>query len=135
MPSLATSPKRGSTLTKDESKVDSGKLAQRIAALGIEKGAENVVILDMRGVVSYTDFFVIMSGRNERQSKAIHDEIHVKLKAEGRLIPAHTEGLPEARWILLDYVDAVVHIFTPATRDFYRLEQLWGEVPAETVTA
>lgn len=115
--------------------MDSGKLAQRIAALGIEKGAENVVILDMRGVISYTDFFVIMSGRNERQSKAIHDEIHAKLKQEQRLMPARTEGLPEARWVLMDYLDAVVHIFTPATRDFYRLEQLWGEVPAETVTA
>lgn len=122
-------------MTKASPTIDSAALAQRIAALGLDKKAEDVVILDMRGVVSYTDFFVIMSGRTERQAKGIHDEIYAKLKHDERLTPARTEGLPEARWILMDYLDAVVHIFVPATRDFYRLEQLWGEVPAQTVGA
>lgn len=108
-------------------------LARRIGELALEKKASDVVILDMRGVVDYTDYLVICSGRNERQTKAIHDEIHVKVKHESRVLPRRAEGLPEARWVLVDYLDVVVHIFTPAARDFYRLEHLWGEVPAEAV--
>jgi ribosome-associated protein len=83
--------------------------------------------------VSYTDFFVICSGNTERQAKAIHDAVREGLKREHGLLPRRTEGEREARWILLDYLDAVVHIFTPEARDYYRLEQLWGEAPARSV--
>jgi ribosome-associated protein len=82
--------------------------------------------------VGYTDFFVVCSGNTERQTKAIHDAIHEDLKRDG-LIPRRVEGAREARWVLMDYLDAVVHIFTPDSRSFYRLEQLWGEAPARTV--
>ena len=112
--------------------ISSEQLARRIAAAALEKKAHDLVALDMRGVVSYTDFFVICTGNTDRQAKAIEDGIYQSLKHadDGRLIPERVEGRSEARWILMDYLDCVVHIFTPAARDYYRLETLWGEVPA-----
>ena len=111
---------------------DSGALAERIAAIAADRKAQNVRVLDLRGVVGYTDFFVVCSGNTERQTKAIHDAIHEDLKSDG-LLPRRVEGAREARCVLMDYLDAVVHIFTPDARSFYRLEQLWGEAPARTV--
>ena len=91
--------------------------------------AIDLVELDLRGVLGYTDYFVICSGNTDRQTKAIHDRIHQGLKKEHGLLPRRVEGLAEARWILMDYLDVVVHVFTPEAREFYRLEQLWGEAP------
>ena len=105
------------------------KLTQAIAAQAADKKAIDIVALDLRGVAGYTDFFVICSGGSDRQTKAIHDGIHQGLKKEHDVLPRRVEGLSEARWILMDYLDCVVHIFTPDTRDYYRLEQLWGDVP------
>jgi ribosome-associated protein len=105
------------------------RLATTIAALAADKKADDIVALDLRGVAGYTDFFVIASGNTDRQTKAIHDSIHVALKNEHGLLPRRVEGLTEARWVLMDYLDVVVHVFTPETRDFYRLESLWGDVP------
>jgi ribosome-associated protein len=114
--------------------VDSAALADRIAEIAADKKALDVRVLDLRGVVAYTDFFVVASGNTERQTKAIHDAIYQELKdAPERVLPRRTEGEREARWILLDYLDCVVHIFTPEARDYYRLEQLWGEAPARSV--
>jgi ribosome-associated protein len=108
-------------------------LARRIAAIAADKKARDVAVLDMRGAVAYTDFLVIATGNTERQTQAIEDAIYQGLKhppeGEGQL-PERVEGRQEARWILMDYLDCVVHIFTPAARDYYRLETLWGEVPA-----
>ena len=109
--------------------------ARRIAALASEKLAEDVVILDMRPVCVYTDFFVLATGRNARQTKAIFDEVHSQLKQEARLLPRAVDGAAEAEWIIADYLDVVLHVFTPETRDFYRLEDLWGDVPAVDVEA
>ena len=109
------------------------QLAETIAAQAADKKAIDVVELDVRGVVSYTDFFLVCSGNTSRQVKAIHDRIHQGLKSEHGLLPRRVEGLAEARWILMDYLDVVVHIFTPDARDFYRLEQLWGEAPKRAV--
>ena len=108
-------------------------LARRIAGVALDKKAAYVVVLDMRDVVSYTDFLVIATGNTERQTKAIQEGIHQEMKhAEGgqRRVPGRVEGASEARWILMDYLDVVVHVFTPAARDYYRLETLWGEVPS-----
>jgi ribosome-associated protein len=114
--------------------VDSAALAERIAEIAADKKATDVRVLDLRDVVSYTDFFVVCSGNTERQAKAIQDAVYQELKhGEERLLPRRTEGEREARWILLDYLDCVVHIFTPEARDYYRLEQLWGEAPARSV--
>jgi ribosome-associated protein len=113
---------------------DSGALAERIAAIAADRKAIDIRVIDLRGIVSYTDFFVICSGNTERQTKAIHDAIHEDLKHDAeRMLPRRTEGAREARWILLDYLDVVVHIFTPEAREYYRLEQLWGEAPARSV--
>jgi ribosome-associated protein len=105
------------------------RLARRIAELADAKKAADLVVLDMRGLVGYTDFLVICTARNERQAKAIHDEVYEVLKHDQKLLPGRVEGVREARWILLDYLDAILHVFTPEARDFYRLDMLWGEAP------
>jgi len=107
--------------------------ARRIASLAQDKLAEDVVILDMRPALSYTDFFVICTGRNARQTKAIWDEVHERLKHEGRVLPLRVEGASEGSWIIGDYLDTVLHIFTPDARDYYRLEELWGDAPSVSV--
>jgi ribosome-associated protein len=105
------------------------RLAEIVAGLALDKKATDVVALDLREVAGYTDYFVVCSGGSDRQTKAIHDGIHEGLKKQHGLLPRRVEGLSEARWILMDYLDVVVHVFTPETRGFYRLEQLWGDVP------
>ena len=105
-------------------------LARRIAAVALDKKARDVAVLDMLGVVAYTDFLVIATGNTERQTQAIEDAIYHEMKSSEGWTPERVEGLPEARWILMDYLDCVVHVFTPGARDYYRLERLWGEVPA-----
>jgi ribosome-associated protein len=109
--------------------------ARRIAALAQEKLAEDVVILDMRPVCTYTDFFVVATGRNPRQTQSIIDEVHGTLKRDHRLLPRSLAGEREGTWIIADYLDTVLHVFTPEARDFYRLEDLWGDVPSVEVEA
>ncbi len=109
------------------------ELAERIAAIAADRKAIDIRVIDLRGIVAFTDFFVIASGNSDRQTKAIHDAIHMGLKKHHGLLPRRVEGIGEARWILMDYLDVVVHVFTPETRDFYRLEQLWGEAPKRAV--
>jgi ribosome-associated protein len=89
----------------------------------------------MRPVCVYTDFFVLATGRNPRQTKAIFDEVHTQLKQESRLLPRAVDGQRESDWIIADYLDVVLHVFTPETREYYRLEDLWGDVPAVEVEA
>ncbi len=89
----------------------------------------------MRPVCTYTDFFVICTGRNPRQAKAIFDQVHERLKRDDRYLPRSVEGQTEATWIVADYLDVVLHVFTPEARSFYRLEELWGDVPAVEVEA
>ncbi len=105
------------------------ELAIRIAEVADSKLASDVVALEVGDIVGYTDVLVICTARNERQAKAIADEVQVRLKREDGLLPSRIEGLPEARWILLDYLDCILHVFVPETRELYRLEQLWGEAP------
>ena len=84
----------------------------------------------MRPVCSYTDFFVICTGQNPRQTAAIYDAVHSEMKHDDvRLLPKSVDGQQEATWIVADYLDVVLHIFTPDARDYYRLEELWGDVP------
>jgi ribosome-associated protein len=103
--------------------------ARRIAGIAQEKLAEDVVILDMRPVCVFTDFFVIASGRNPRQTKGIWDEVHERLKQEEGVLPRSVDGQQESTWIVADYLDTVLHVFTPEQRAYYRLEDLWGDVP------
>jgi ribosome-associated protein len=117
---------------REEAPGASEELARRIAAIVDEKLGEDIAILDMRELVGYTDFLVLATARNERLAKAIHDDVYHQLKREG-LLPARAEGVQEARWVLLDYLDCVLHVFVPEAREHYRLEQLWGEAPRITV--
>lgn len=105
------------------------EIAGAIAAYASDRKALDIVQLDLRGIIGYADYFVVCSGRSDRQTKAIHDAIHLGLKKEHGLLPRRVEGLPQSRWILMDYLDVIVHVFTPETREYYRLEQLWGEAP------
>jgi ribosome-associated protein len=105
------------------------ELARKIVDYAEDRKALDIVQLDLRGMIGYTDYFVICSGRSERQAKGIHDAIYEGLKSAHRRLPERVEGLPGARWILMDYLDVVVHLFVPETREYYRLEQLWGEAP------
>jgi ribosome-associated protein len=106
-----------------------------MADLAADRKALDIVQLDLRGIIGYADYFLICSGRTDRQTRAIHDGIHQGLKAAHGLLPRRVEGVTEGRWILMDYLDVVVHVFTPDTREYYRLEQLWGEAPALAVGA
>jgi ribosome-associated protein len=89
----------------------------------------------MRPVCSYTDYFVICTGQNPRQAKAIFDGVRERLKKDDRALPRSVEGDREASWIVADYLDVVLHVFTPDARGFYRLEDLWGDVPSVDVAA
>ncbi len=111
------------------------QLLSEIVRLAADKKALDVVELDLRGVLDYTDFFVVCSGNTTRQTKAIHDGILEGLKREHGTIPRRVEGAGRADWILMDYLDVVVHIFTPEARSFYRLEELWGEAPSRVADA
>ncbi len=131
-----TSPTRRASYRDERSRhaataarADGAELAELIAGYAADKKAIDIVELDLRGVLGYTDYFVICSGNTDRQTKAIHDGIHQGLKKDHGLLPRRVEGLAEARWVLMDYLDVVVHVFTPEARDYYRLEQLWGEAP------
>jgi len=105
----------------------------------LEKKAEELTILEMeKGSGAFTDYFVLCSGTNPRQVQAIADEVELRLKAEG-LRPAHVEGYKQAEWVLVDYVDFVVHVFSEKARKFYDLERLWKTAkrlePAELKSA
>jgi ribosome-associated protein len=108
---------------------DPQRLALRLAELADSKKGESIVALDMRELVSYTDFLVICTARNERQAAAITDEVHFRLKKDQGLLPGRVEGDGSAGWVVLDYLDCVLHVFTPEARDRYQLEELWHEAP------
>lgn len=112
-------------------------IAELAATAAADKKAIDLRVLDLRGTSSYTDYFVICSGNTDRQVKAIHDSVHERLKHDLRLLPRRVEGLPEARWVLMDYFDVIVHVFVPEVREFYALERLWADaadVPVPAVT-
>jgi ribosome-associated protein len=109
--------------------VRSEPLARRLAALADSKKAEEVVVMDMRGLVAYTDFLAICTARNERQARAIVDEVRLQVKRETGVLPGGVDGTGEAGWIVLDYLDCVLHVFTPEARERYQLEDLWREAP------
>ena len=104
-------------------------LARQLAAIADSKKAEEVVVLDMRELVAYTDFLAICTARSERQAKAIVDEVRVRVKRETGLLPGGVDGGGDAGWTILDYLDCVLHVFTPEARERYALEDLWRDAP------
>ena len=107
----------------------SEQLVLRLAAIADAKGAAEIIALDMRKLVSYTDFLAICTARNERQARAIADEVRLRLKREDELLPRGAELEAETGWIVLDYLDCVLHVFTAEVRERYGLEELWREAP------
>jgi ribosome-associated protein len=110
-----------------------GQIDQAIAAAE-DKKAVDLVVLDLRKAAGFTDFFVIASGTNTRQVRAIADGVMESLASEG-VKPAHVEGYDRSEWILIDYFDFIVHVFAPETRVFYSLERLWGNAERIEVAA
>jgi ribosome-associated protein len=115
-------------MVKAEARRKTPRLPKQVAAAAAaadDKQAVNLVVLDLRKAAGFTDFFVICSGNNPRQVRAIADHVMETLAEEGAK-PAHIEGYDRSEWILLDYFDFIVHVFAPETRGFYGLERLWG---------
>jgi ribosome-associated protein len=111
----------------------STELTLAIAA-ALDKKASDVVVLDLRKASAFTDFFVIATGANMRQVQAIAEAVEGALARHGTR-PALVEGLGRSEWVLIDYFDFIVHVFTPATREFYGLERLWGDAERVEVSA
>ena len=113
--------------------MNSKELAHRISELIFTKKGFNVVTIDLSKLVSFTDYFVICSADSDTQVKSISDQVDKALSDEG-VKCWHKEGLKALSWVLMDYVDVVVHIFKKDARDFYNLEKLWGDAPTEKMT-
>ena len=107
----------------------SEQLARHLAAIADSKKAEDLVVLDMRKLVAYTDFLAICTARSERQARAIVDEVRLRVKREAGLLPGGVDGGGDAGWTILDYLDCVLHVFTPEARERYGLEDLWRDAP------
>lgn len=111
-----------------ESSLDGNELARTIVQIAADKKAEDIIMLDIRGLSIIADYFVICTGTSDRQVRAIAKDIDEQLGKRG-LNAIHVEGMADAHWVLLDYGSVIVHVFDPATRDYYRLEKLWAEAP------
>ena len=109
--------------------LNSEELTTAIVKVADSKLAGDIVALDMRPLVTYTDYLVICSARNERQAEAIADEVHVRMKRDHSLLPANPDRSDDVGWRVLDYLDCVLHVFTEDARRKYDLEDLWHEAP------
>jgi ribosome-associated protein len=106
----------------------------RAAELAAERKAQDLLLLDLRGLSNATDFFLLASGTSDLHARSVAEHVIDELKKEG-VRPDHVEGLRGGRWVLIDYIDFVVHVFHPAAREFYQLERLWGDAPAHPLEA
>jgi ribosome-associated protein len=131
---MAKTEKRRSAATAKSSakKRLTGDVTKAVKA-ALDKKAFDVVVLDLRGTPAFTDFFVLCSGANQRQVKAIADAVEETLRA-AKIRPAHVEGYDRAEWVLMDFFSFIVHVFTPQTREFYSLERLWGDAERVEIT-
>ena len=109
--------------------IGSEALAKRVAELADSKQADEIVVLDMRALVSYTDFLAICTARNERHARSVVEEVKLRVKSEEQRLPGGMEGESGDGWIVLDYLDCVLHVFTAEERERYQLEDLWREAP------
>jgi len=109
--------------------LSSEELTEEIVRLADAKLAEDIVALDMRELVSYTDYLVICTARNERQAEAIADDVHIQLKRDRSMLPVNPDRSGDVGWTVLDYLDCVLHVFTEEARERFDLEELWHEAP------
>jgi ribosome-associated protein len=108
---------------------DSLAIARAAVTAAADKKAENIVLLDLRGLSSVADYFVVCSGNSERQLRAIADGVDEGLQKQLSMSPRHIEGVGGGGWVLVDYGDVIVHIFSPSLRSYYNLESLWAKAP------
>jgi ribosome-associated protein len=113
---------------------DSRELTEEIVRVTDAKLAEDIVALDMRELVTYTDYLVICTARNERQAEAIADDVHIRMKQDRSLLPVNPDRSGDVGWTVLDYLDCVLHIFTAEARQRFDLEELWHEAPRLELT-
>lgn len=111
----------------------SAELTRATALVSDRKGVD-MLVMDLRGISNATDYFVVVSGTSDMHVKSIAEHVIEELKKEG-IRPSHVEGLRSGRWVLIDYIDFVVHVFHPAAREFYQLERLWGDAPTLALEA
>jgi ribosome-associated protein len=123
-----TAPARSQTYTSLE-------LAQRAAAILLEHKANDVVLLSLKGVSDMTDYFLIASGTSDTHVRSLGNSVLEDMKKESGQSAHHVEGLSQGRWVLLDYVDFVVHVFHPTLRNFYQIERLWADAEVIRITA
>lgn len=120
----------GHTVSRGFSSPD---LAARSADLMLDKKAREVIIMDLRGLTSITDFFVLGTGESDVQVKAIVDHLNEELRSDNTK-PIHVEGYDKLSWVLIDYIDVVAHVFLPEARDYYRLERLWADATVSVIS-
>jgi ribosome-associated protein len=113
----------------EEQCIGADELARLCVKLAEDKKAENIVVLDLRGISSFTDFFVICSGTSEPHLKAINTGIREGLREHSQISPLNSEGTVASQWLVMDYSDVLVHIFLEKKREFYALENLWSDAP------
>ena len=130
--SRRANPPQGKTLPGSEP-IEPEELAKTCAQLAADKKAEGIVVLDLREISTFTDFFVICSGTSEPHLKAIAGEIETRLREDLGARPAAIDGFPTSQWIVLDYLQVIVHVFHQEKRDFYSLEDLWSDAPRLTI--
>jgi ribosome-associated protein len=111
----------------DKPTIPSAQLLQRVVELCLDRKAEDVVSLDVRGLVEYMDHMVIVTGRSPRQNRAIAEHVATQLKREHRILPLSKAGMDGGSWICVDLVDVVLHVFVPEAREHYDLELLWAD--------
>jgi ribosome-associated protein len=110
-------------------------LVQRAAAILLDRKANDVVLLSLKGVSDMTDYFLIASGTSDTHVRSLGSSVLEDLKKETGQMANHTEGLQQGRWVLLDYVDFVVHVFHPTLRNFYQIERLWADAQVVPIAA
>lgn len=106
----------------------------RAADLALDRKAVSPVLLDLRGLSSATDYFLVLTGNSDTHVRSIADHVIEEMRKAGSK-PDHVEGLRAGRWVLIDYIDFVIHVFHPSARDFYQLERLWGDAPTHAIAS
>jgi len=118
----------------NETTIELTPVLERATALASDRKGVDMLVMDLRGISNATDFFFLVSGTSDMHVRSIAEHVIDELKKEGHR-PSHVEGLRAGRWVLIDYIDFVIHVFHPAAREFYQLERLWGDAPTLALEA
>ena len=122
------------TPNTNETTIEMPPVLERATTLAGDRKGTEILVMDLQGLSNATDFFLLVTGTSDMHVRSIADHIIDELKKEGTR-PSHVEGLRTGRWVLIDYIDFVVHVFHPAAREFYQLERLWGDAPTLEIEA